>query len=153
MNKLSFAGILLTVALFAGGCATYTGAYAASFALLKSATEGICVTTTRIPYVGEVAKCTAEVKQISDVDVEVYVQLEGVTWQNNYYSQIVATCRYRINNEGFIWRGGYITHTIFNVEKTYVIAEKEEQLSKGSYGTGWSYETGSYKKVQYCPEG
>lgn len=152
MNKLSFVGITLTVALFAGGCATYTGAYATSFALLKSATEGICVTTTYLPGVGEVAKCTADVKQISDVDAVVYVQLEGVTSQNNYYSQIVATCRYRINNEEFIWSGGYITQTIFNVEKTYVIAEKDTQLSKGSYGELWSLETGSYKKVQYCPE-
>jgi hypothetical protein len=144
MNKLSFVGITLTVALFAGGCATYTGAYATSFALLKSATEGICVTTTYIPNVGKVAKCTADVKQKSEVDVETYVQLEGITMRNNYYSQVVATCRYRIDSEGFIWRGGYITQTVFNVEKTYVIAEKEEQLSKGSYGTG------SYK-VQYCP--
>jgi hypothetical protein len=152
MNKLSFAGIMLTVALFAGGCATYTGAFATSFALLKSATEGICVTTTYIPGVGPVAECTTDVKQISDVNVEVYVQLEGVTRQNNYYSQIVATCRYRINNEGFIWSGGYLTQTIFNVEKTYVIAKKEVQLSKGSAGELWSVETGSYKKVQYCPE-
>jgi hypothetical protein len=145
MNKITFVGIALAVALSAGGCASYTGAFEPSFARLKSQSESICVTTTYIPNVGKIAQCTVDVKQTSDVDVEVYVQLKEIKSDATVYiSEVLATCRYRLSSERYTWIGGYLSVKVFGPTKEYVVLKQELQLAKGSYGTG------SYQ-VQYCP--